>query len=212
MSAALDALQGETPRMVTIREDLARLLGHPSMAGRLPPILILGETGTGKGLLARTSTRPGRVAPPLRGHQLRRHPRDPARGRAVRLRARGLHRRPPGQGRPVPSRARRHAVPRRDRAPSGGAAGQAAHRPRGPRGAPAGQHPDRAGRRGRAGGDERRPPARRRRASVPRGSLSSARGHQLELPPLRVRGPDILHSPTTSWPGPAPTTACRPAR
>ena len=65
MSAALDALQGETPRMVTIREDLARLLGHPSMAGRLPPILILGETGTGKGLLARAvhEAGPRRTAP-----------------------------------------------------------------------------------------------------------------------------------------------------
>jgi DNA-binding NtrC family response regulator len=53
MEAALDALLGESPRMVAIRADLARLLGRQSIAGRLPPILILGETGTGKGLLAR---------------------------------------------------------------------------------------------------------------------------------------------------------------
>ena len=65
MAAALDALQGESPRMVAIRADLARLLGRPSIAGRPPPILILGETGTGKGLLARTihEAGPRRAAP-----------------------------------------------------------------------------------------------------------------------------------------------------
>ena len=65
MSAALDALLGDSPQMVAIRAELARLLGRSSTAGRLPPILILGETGTGKGMLARAihGAGPRRTAP-----------------------------------------------------------------------------------------------------------------------------------------------------
>jgi tetratricopeptide (TPR) repeat protein/MoxR-like ATPase len=39
--------------MVTVREELGRLLTRRTELRRLPPILIQGETGTGKGLLAR---------------------------------------------------------------------------------------------------------------------------------------------------------------
>jgi len=46
-------LVGESPGISAIRAQLGRLLQRQSSAGRLPPILILGETGTGKGLLAR---------------------------------------------------------------------------------------------------------------------------------------------------------------
>jgi DNA-binding NtrC family response regulator/tetratricopeptide (TPR) repeat protein len=49
----LRQLQGESPAIAGVREQVNRLLR--SAAGpnrRLPPILILGETGTGKGLLA----------------------------------------------------------------------------------------------------------------------------------------------------------------
>ena len=46
-------LLGQSPAMASIRERVARLLGRQAEAGRLPPILIEGETGTGKGLLAR---------------------------------------------------------------------------------------------------------------------------------------------------------------
>ena len=42
--------------------------------------------------------------PPVRGGQLRRHPRDPAGERAVRLQARGVHRRQDRQGRACSSR------------------------------------------------------------------------------------------------------------
>src|SRR5262249_61480579 len=45
-------LIGESPGVVKIREQAERLLKRQSAGGRLPGILILGETGTGKGLLA----------------------------------------------------------------------------------------------------------------------------------------------------------------
>ncbi len=46
-------LIGDSPGIVAVREKLGRLLQHQSEARRFPPILIQGETGTGKGLLAR---------------------------------------------------------------------------------------------------------------------------------------------------------------
>src|SRR5262245_56474520 len=47
-------LVGESPGILAVRALVGRLLVHQkSSAGRLPTILILGETGTGKGLLAR---------------------------------------------------------------------------------------------------------------------------------------------------------------
>jgi DNA-binding NtrC family response regulator/tetratricopeptide (TPR) repeat protein len=44
---------GQSPAVVAIRERLATLLRHQSGTRRPPPILLSGETGTGKGLLAR---------------------------------------------------------------------------------------------------------------------------------------------------------------
>ena len=58
--------------------------------------------------------RPARRAPLHRG-QLRRHPREPGRGGAVRLRARRFHRRQVVEGRADRGRRSRHPVPRRDR-------------------------------------------------------------------------------------------------
>jgi DNA-binding NtrC family response regulator/tetratricopeptide (TPR) repeat protein len=46
-------LLGESPALLAVRQTIERLLRRPGDAGRLPPILVLGETGTGKGLLAR---------------------------------------------------------------------------------------------------------------------------------------------------------------
>jgi DNA-binding NtrC family response regulator len=47
-------LIGDSGPMRAIRQKVERLLHHEGALRRLPPILILGETGTGKGLLART--------------------------------------------------------------------------------------------------------------------------------------------------------------
>jgi len=55
----LAQLMGESPKMVTVREELRRILDRQSGARRIPPVLILGETGTGKGLLARALHRAG---------------------------------------------------------------------------------------------------------------------------------------------------------
>ena len=48
-----DQLLGESPAIVAVRRQLERLLRSHADARRLPPILIQGETGTGKGLLAK---------------------------------------------------------------------------------------------------------------------------------------------------------------
>ena len=53
MIGPLEALRGQSERIVAIRSQVAQLLARETRARRLPPILILGETGTGKGLLAR---------------------------------------------------------------------------------------------------------------------------------------------------------------
>jgi len=50
---ALDSLLGESDAIAQVRAQVERLLRSASGPGRrLPPILVLGETGTGKGLLA----------------------------------------------------------------------------------------------------------------------------------------------------------------
>jgi two-component system, NtrC family, response regulator AtoC len=57
---ALAALVGRTPSIVALREQISRVLGRQAEATRRsPPILILGETGTGKGLVAATIHRSG---------------------------------------------------------------------------------------------------------------------------------------------------------
>jgi DNA-binding NtrC family response regulator/tetratricopeptide (TPR) repeat protein len=55
----MDELIGDSPGITAVRETAARLLQRQSDRGRLPPVLIQGETGVGKGLLARALHRAG---------------------------------------------------------------------------------------------------------------------------------------------------------
>src|SRR3989454_696293 len=51
--ASLDELIGDSAGLVAVRAQVEQLLRRHSKTGRLPPVLIVGETGRGKGLLAR---------------------------------------------------------------------------------------------------------------------------------------------------------------
>ena len=90
-------------------------------------VLVLGESGTGKELLARyIHERAARAPRAVRRRQLRRDPRDDPRERALRPRARRVHRR--GRARRTGASrkaAGRHALPRRDRRALAGGAGEA---------------------------------------------------------------------------------------
>ncbi|HXJ80230.1 MAG TPA: sigma 54-interacting transcriptional regulator [Candidatus Methylomirabilis sp.] len=52
-------LLGKSPAMEAVREKLRRLLKRARVGQRLPPVLLQGETGTGKGLVARLLHRYG---------------------------------------------------------------------------------------------------------------------------------------------------------
>ena len=106
--------------------------------------------------------------------QLRRHHRDPPRKRALRPRARRLHRRKPGSARPVRGRQQRNVAARRSRRDFEGNAGEAAARAPGA-GDPAGRREQEpADRFARPGRDQPGSLARRRRRQLSTGSLLPA--------------------------------------
>ena len=74
---------------------------------------------------------------PVRARQLRGDSREPHRERAVRTRARRLHRRQAEQGRPLRRRQPRHSLPRRNRRDAADGPGQAAPSHRGQKSPPA---------------------------------------------------------------------------
>src|SRR5499425_3112493 len=59
MGDALGDLIGNSPQVEDLRNRVIRLLERQRDAQRLPPVLIEGETGSGKGLLARMLHRAG---------------------------------------------------------------------------------------------------------------------------------------------------------
>src|SRR4249919_1619996 len=50
---------GESPDILAVKERISRLVTRASDVRRLPPVLIQGETGSGKGLVARALHRAG---------------------------------------------------------------------------------------------------------------------------------------------------------
>ena len=76
-SSPLGDLLGRSPAITAVREQVERLLRRQAEgARRLAPILILGETGTGKGLLAGILHRAGSRAGPADSGRHAHAPRD----------------------------------------------------------------------------------------------------------------------------------------
>ncbi len=57
--ALMSEFVGESPDILAVKERISRLVTRASEVRRLPPVLIQGETGTGKGLVARSLHRAG---------------------------------------------------------------------------------------------------------------------------------------------------------
>ena len=97
-----DDMVGRTPAMVRLHEQIAQVGVTDST------VLVTGETGTGKELVARAVHRQSRRRAGLSSRQLRRAVADARRKRVVRARARRLHRGDIRADRPI--RARRTAA------------------------------------------------------------------------------------------------------
>ena len=129
----LQDIVGKSAVMLEVYKLVARV------AASTATVLVEGESGTGKELVARAiHTHSPRVGRAVRPGQLHRADRVAAGVRAVRARARRVHRRGRRQARPVRDRERRHAVPGRDRRHGAEDAGAAAAHAAGRRG-PAGR-------------------------------------------------------------------------
>ena len=137
----------------------------------------------GAGARAALDERPPRSA--VRAGQLRRAAGEPDRERAVRPRARRLHRRGVAARRAVRAGRRRHALPRRDRRAADRAPAEAAARAAGKRVRAGGRQPHRARLGPHPRGDQSRPRRRGRRRDVPRRSLLPAQ----RLPDSRAAAP-----------------------
>ena len=108
-AAAEPQISTDSPAMQAVLDTVSRA------AAADVSVLFHGESGTGKGLLARLLHEQSRAArPTLCRHELSHPVRGPDCERALRARARVLHRRSARPDRPGRSRRGRHGVPRRD--------------------------------------------------------------------------------------------------
>ena len=138
----LGELIGKSPAMAKVFEAIRRV------AVSNAPVLVTGQSGTGKEVVARTIHRLSRRAVgALRRVQLRGDLADAHRERALRPRARLLHRRGQAPRRLLRGGQRRHAPARRDHGDGPRAPGQASPRARGQDPAPRRRSAGSAGRR-----------------------------------------------------------------
>src|ERR1043166_5601074 len=163
---ALGEMVGKSPAMREIFGLVERIA--PTDA----TVLIEGETGTGKDLIARTLHQLSRRA--VHRRRLRRGRRHADRERAVRPREGRVHWRDRGAPGRVRAGERRHGVPRRARRAVARHPAQAVARARAARAAPGRRHADDQGRPPRHRGDPQGPALRGREGQVPRGSLLPA--------------------------------------
>ena len=160
---------GESLAMRHLREQVA--MAAPTN-GR---VLIYGENGTGKELVARTMHQHSRRRKrPVRRGQLRGDSRGADRVGAVRPREGRLHRRGRRQAGPLRAGQHRHDLPRRDRRHEPEDAGQGAARAAGAGDGAGRRHAAHPRRRARAGGDQQGAAGGDSRRALPRGSRTSA--------------------------------------
>ncbi len=159
------------------------------VARRTPRCCLLGETGTGKELIAKAIHR---LSPRGSGPFIRVNcgalAREPAGKRAVRPRPRGLHRGDRQPHRPLRGRPYRHRLPRRNQLHHAQAAGQAAPRVAGARVRARRRHADHPRRHPRDRRQQSRPAGRGRSGPLPRGPLLSAQRGD-DLPAAAARAP-----------------------
>ena len=106
---------GNSPALRTVLDQVRQI----AALDETPPVLITGETGTGKGLVARILHTSGpRVGQAIHRCELYRAAGQSHGSRALRLRARRVHRRQGIEDRPLRSRRRRIPLPGRGRATS----------------------------------------------------------------------------------------------
>jgi transcriptional regulator with GAF, ATPase, and Fis domain len=114
----LAQLLGQSPAISRVRATLHQLVERQPAGRRLPAMLITGETGTGKGLVARLVHRMGpRKGGPFVDINCPAIPETLLEAELFGF-ERGVHGRPPGEARSLSGRTQGHALPGRGRSPA----------------------------------------------------------------------------------------------